>query len=152
MRTRINRKSFFKTASGVLIFLLLAGLLMPAAAEDGAKDEKEIKTLRSKHYYYKAFNRRDPFHSLISGEYEETENDLVDIYKVRLVGVLTGGMERFAMLESDNGFGYILKAGDPIRNGRVLSVAQRSLVARVSMYGQTNSITLKLEGVKGKGD
>ena len=108
--------------------------------------------LREKNYYYQAFNRRDPFQSLIDGEFEETELELVDIYAVKLVGVLSGGMEKYAMLEDKNGFGYIVKAGDPVRNGSIVSVGEQTLVARLTMFGQTNSVTLRLEGKKGKGE
>jgi hypothetical protein len=116
------------------------------------KKESNYSNLRTRHYYYQAFNRRDPFRSLMAGSFEEGQTDLVDIYKVRLVGVLSGGMDKFAMLEDNNGIGHILKVGDPIRNGNIISVAERSLIARVTLYGQTSSITLNLEGVKGKGE
>lgn len=121
-----------------------------AAAGDGEIDDQ--KNLRTMRYYYKAFNRRDPFQSLVVGEFEETEYELVDIYGVRMVGVLSGGMEKYAMLEDNNGYGYILKAGDPVRNGSIVSVGERSIVARVSMFGQTTSVTLQMEGKKGKGE
>ena len=82
----------------------------------------------------------------------ETELELVDIYAVKLVGVLSGGMDKYAMLEDKNGFGYIVKAGDPVRNGSIVSVGEQTLVARLTMFGQTNSVTLRLEGKKGKGE
>lgn len=110
-------------------------------------------TLREKVYYYQAFNQRDPFQSLIAGEFEESgELDIVDIYGVKLVGVLAGGMEKFAMLEDNNGYSYIMKAGDPIRNGNIVSVSDQALVARVSLFGQTNTVTLRLEEKKSKGE
>jgi len=110
-------------------------------------------TLREKVYYYQAFNQRDPFQSLMAGEFEESsELDIVDIYGVKLVGVLAGGMEKFAMLEDNNGYSYIMKAGDPIRNGNILSVSDRTLVARVSLFGQTSTVTLRLEEKKSKGE
>jgi hypothetical protein len=110
-------------------------------------------TLRDKTYYYQAFNQRDPFQSLIAGEFEESgEFDIVDIYSVKLVGVLAGGMEKFAMLEDNNGYSYIMKAGDPIRNGNIVSVNDRTLVARVSLFGQTSTVTLRLEEKKSKGE
>jgi hypothetical protein len=116
------------------------------AASDGI-------TLREKVYYYQAFNQRDPFQSLIAGEFEDTgELDIVDIYGVKLVGVLAGGMEKFAMLEDNNGYSYIMKAGDPIRNGTIVSVSDQALVARVSLFGQTNTVTLRLEEKKSKGE
>ncbi len=110
-------------------------------------------TLREKVFYYQAFNQRDPFQSLMAGEFEESgELDIVDIYSVKLVGVLAGGMEKFAMLEDNNGYSYIMKAGDPIRNGNIVSVSDRALVARVSLFGQTSTVTLRLEEKKSKGE
>lgn len=124
--------------------ILLASILMPVFARAENAGEKNAK-LRDRRYYYKAFNRRDPFQSLIVGEFEESRYELIDIYSVRLVGVLSGGMERFAMLEDGNGFGYIVRTGELIRNGNIVSVGDRSLVARVTFFGQTTSVTLRME-------
>lgn len=126
--------------------------VMAGGAADSLGNNGGPMTLREKNYYYQAFNRRDPFQSLIDGEFEETELELVDIYAVKLVGVLSGGMDKYAMLEDKNGFGYIVKAGDPVRNGSIVSVGEQALVARLTMFGQTNSVTLRLEGKKGKGE
>ena len=126
-----------------------------AAPVDTAKGalKSEAITLREKVFFYQAFNQRDPFQSLIAGEFEESgELDIVDIYSVRLVGILAGGMEKFAMLEDNNGYAYIMKSGDPIRNGNIVSVSDRTLVARVTMFGQTNTVTLRLEEKKRKGE
>lgn len=152
MKTRkITHNSFRARWKMITVFVILLGLSLPSSGISAEK-EKVRTNIRTKHYYYQAFNRRDPFQSLIAGKYEEAQTDLVDIYKVRLVGVLSGGMEKYAMLEDNNGIGHILKVGDPIRNGSIISVAKRSLVARVTLYGQTSSITLDLEGMKGKGE
>lgn len=153
MKTRRkNLKSVWKVLfSAALPVLFLAVTLLPSWAYAEEKGTEQ-KTLREKKYYYQAFNRRDPFQSLIVGEFEESEFEMVDIYGVKLVGVLSGGMEKYAMLEDKNGFGYIVKAGDPVRNGSIISVGDRSLVARLTMFGQTSSVTLRLEGNKGKGE
>ena len=132
------------------IWVIVAGALLLCTAPTSALladggDEQEAN-LREKRYYYNAFNRRDPFQSLIVGEFEHAQAELVDINSVRLVGVLSGGAEKFAMLEDKSGFAYILRAGDPVRNGSVVSIRDRSLVARITMFGQTNSVTLHLEG------
>jgi hypothetical protein len=147
MRPRIRvPKELWKVLWGlVLPVFFLTSVILPLQAHATDEEEGE-KILREKRYFYKAFNRRDPFQSLILGEFEEAEFDLVNIYAVKLVGVLSGGMEKFAMLEDNNGYSYILRAGDPIRHGRIVSVGDRTLVARVTMYGQTNSVTLRLEG------
>lgn len=110
-------------------------------------------SLREKTYFYQAFNLRDPFASLLAGSFEESDElDVVDIYAVRLVGILSGENRRFAMLEDDNGYSYIVKAGDPVRNGNVVSVTDRSLVARVTVFGQTSTVTLRLEDSNRKGE
>ncbi len=125
----------------------------PANAAATAEAKTDSVTLREKVYYYQAFNQRDPFQSLVAGDFEESgELDIVDIYGVKLVGILSGGMEKFAMLEDNNGYAYIMKAGDPIRNGNIVSVSDRALVARVSLFGQTSTVTLRLEEKKSKGE
>ena len=151
IQRRVPRKAWKVLWGFIVPALFVITMIVPmlvVADETAAKGEN----LRDKRYFYRAFNHRDPFQSLIVGEFEESEFDLVDVYSVRLVGVLSGGMEKFAMLEDNNGFGYILKAGDLVRHGSVVSVGDRSLVARVTMYGQTSSVTLRLEGTKGKGE
>jgi len=141
----------------VLWGLILCGILVfsSAWAGDGESNAKARsvakKNLRDKRYYYRAFNRRDPFQSLIVGNYEEGELDLIDIYRVHLVGILSGGYQKFAMLEDGNGYSYIVKAGDRIKNGSIVSVGDRTLIARVTIFGQTNTVTLRLEDNKKKG-
>jgi len=69
----------------------------------------------------------------------------VDINSAQLVGVMWGQDDRFALVEDGEGFGYILRVGDRVRNGRVVSIRKSSLTARVSLYGITNKVVLKLE-------
>ena len=153
---RASKKVHKKAWKAIWMFtgaaLLLSALpISTVLAQDGKTEEGKI--IREKRYYYQAFNRRDPFQSLIVGEYEQSQFEMVDINAVTLVGVLSGGVEKYAMLEDSNGFAYILKAGDPVRNGSVVSVGDRSVVARVTLYGQTTSVTLKIEGSsKNKGE
>ena len=153
---RASKKVHKKAWKAIWMFtgaaLLLSALpISTVLAEDGKTEEGKI--IREKRYYYQAFNRRDPFQSLIVGEYEQSQFELVDINAVKLVGILSGGMEKYAMLEDSNGYAYILKAGDPVRNGSVVSVGDRSVVARVTLYGQTTSVTLSIEGSsKSKGE
>ena len=153
---RASKKVHKKAWKAIWMFtgaaLLLSALpISTVLAQDGKTEEGKI--IREKRYYYQAFNRRDPFQSLIVGEYEQSQFEMVDINAVTLVGVLSGGVEKYAMLEDSNGFAYILKAGDPVRNGSVVSVGDRSVVARVTLYGQTTSVSLKIEGSsKNKGE
>jgi len=156
MKALIRRRNPKGVLSLVLAFtIVFAFTVSQAIAGDGGKSTKgkvsSGKTLREKRYYYRAFNKRDPFQSLIVGNYEEGELDLIDIYKVRLVGILSGGYQKFAMLEDENGYSYIVKAGDRIKNGSIVSVGDRSLIARVTIFGQTNTVTLRLEDSQKKG-
>lgn len=109
--------------------------------------------LRENSYYYSAFNRRDPFRSLIEGVFVRNEKmALVNLNAVTLVGVVKGELDRFALLEDEDGFSYILRVGDSVRNGTVVSIGDQELVARVTNFGQTSTIRLHLverkEGVK----
>jgi len=114
--------------------------------------DKKVR-LRENNYYYSAFNRRDPFRSLVSGKFVRNEKmELVSLSAVELVGIVRGDLDRFALLEDEKGFSYILRVGDKVRNGTVVSIGDQSMVARVTNFGQTTKYTLHLvqrqEGVK----
>ena len=105
---------------------------------------KKIK-IRENNYYYSAFNRRDPFRSLVVGEFvSEKRMKPVELGRVELVGVVRGDLDRFALLEDDKGFSYILRIGDRVRNGSVVAIGDDSMVARITNFGQTSKVTLHL--------
>jgi hypothetical protein len=109
-----------------------------------AEPQTKIK-LRENSYYYSAFNRKDPFQSLIIGEFvSERKMEVVDIGRVLLVGIIKGELDRFALLEDDKGFSYILRVGDQVKNGAVVAIGDESMVARVTNFGQTKKFTLHL--------
>lgn len=113
---------------------------------------KKVK-LRDNNYYYSAFNRRDPFRSLVAGKFVRKDRmELVNLNAVELVGIVKGEIDRFALLEDEKGFNYILRVGDRVHNGTVVSIGDQSMVARVTNFGQTSKFTLHLvhrqEGVK----
>jgi Tfp pilus assembly protein PilP len=104
-------------------------------------------TLRENMYYYDAFNRRDPFRSLVDGAFNRSDKmDLVNLSAVHLVGVVRGEVDRFALLEDSNGYSYILRVGDRVHNGTVVSIGEDELVARVTNFGQTTTVRLHLVG------
>lgn len=108
--------------------------------------------IRDNSYYYSAFNRRDPFASLIVGEFvSEKKMEPVDMNQVALVGVITGDLDRFALLEDTRGFSYILRVGDRVRNGSVVAIGDESIVAQVTSFGQTQNLALHL-AKRDKGD
>jgi hypothetical protein len=94
--------------------------------------------LRENLYYYDAFNRRDPFRSLVDGAFNQS--DRMDR------GVVRGEVDRFALLEDASGYSYILRVGDRVHNGSVVSIGEDELVARVTNFGQTTTVRLRLVG------
>ena len=116
------------------------------ATQGSAQAEPQTKVkLRENSYYYSAFNRKDPFQSLIMGEFvSERKMEVVDIGRVLLVGIVKGELDRFALLEDDKGFSYILRVGDQVKNGAVVAIGDESMVARVTNFGQTRKFTLHL--------
>jgi hypothetical protein len=137
----------------VLIAGALAGGIMTAAlgVEHTWAQSKKATKLRDNNYYYSAFNKRDPFRSLIVGDFvSEKRMSPVDLGRVELVGVVKGDLDRFAMLEDNKGYAYILRVGDRIKNGSVVAIGDRSMVARVTNFGQTRKFTLHLARAEGE--
>jgi len=130
-------------AAGVLAVVILSD-------SDGRAEDTQKTKLRDNNYYYSAFNRRDPFRSLIVGEFvSEKRMSPVDLGRVELVGIVRGDLDRFALLEDNKGFAYILRVGDRIKNGSVVAIGDRSMVARVTNFGQTRKFTLHLARAEG---
>jgi len=105
-----------------------------------------INQIRANEFFYRSHGRNDPFKALVSGEFKQaTAAETVDLNSARLVGVMWGQEDRFALVENGEGFGYILRVGDRVQHGRVVSIRKNSLTARVTLYGITNRVILKLE-------
>lgn len=147
MRLRVNKLSGRLLRGGlsaVAAAVVLFQWATPAADSNQPQTEAKIK-LRENSYFYRAYNRRDPFQSLIVGEFvSDKKMEIVDISRVVLVGIVRGELDRFALLEDDKGFGYILRVGDQVKNGAVVAIGDESMVARVTNFGQTRKFTLHL--------
>ncbi len=149
-----------------LTIAVLLGLLVaaPALAVDEEADldkdagsaspsqisRDRINAIRANEFFYQSYGRIDPFGVLVAGNFERiTASELVDMNSAQLVGVMWGQDDRFALVEDGEGFGYILRVGDRVRHGRVVSIRKNSLTARVTLYGITNKVILKLEKSEG---
>jgi len=147
-------KSFKSSRANLSITIALAAGVLAAGvfhSSVGHADSKKTK-LRESSYYYSAFNKRDPFRSLIMGDFiSEKRMSPVDLGRVELVGIVKGDLDRFVLLEDNKGFSYILRIGDRIKNGSVVSISERSMVARVTNFGQTRKFTLHLARAEGDG-
>ncbi|MFH1845746.1 MAG: hypothetical protein ABIF77_21395 [bacterium] len=159
--------------SGALLILLIGGLFLTAQA---ASEEEQTTTpaevaatpvpatavspsqevraklnhIRRNEFFYQSFGKTDPFRALVHGEFEQqAAAEIVDLSSAVLVGVIWGDDDRFAMVEDGEGFGYILRVGDPVRNGRVVNIRKTSLTAKITLYGITSTLVLKLENTEG---
>lgn len=145
------------------LFILAAVLLLGPLGDQvraqtdnvGTSPSQEADTrldaVRSNEFFYQSFGRSDPFRSLVDGRYEQKQSgELVDVNSARLVGVMWGDADQFALVENGEGFGYILRVGDRVLNGRIVSIHKNKLTARLTLYGISNTVVLKLEKAEAK--
>ena len=98
---------------------------------------------------YKGTKNRDPFETLINAS--RTTNNPIgkrvpNIDGLRLVGVIESDAKSDrALFEDTDGFGYILKSGDKVRNGYVLRVAADKVYFQIFEYGWSRTVALQLE-------
>ena len=128
----------------------------PAAADNGAvapaftQEPESDPTDRLAHwvrkpYYYASLGRRDPFGSLVSGDFEsDGEVGLVDVGDMKLVGIAWDEIDRFAMVEDSRGFGHALREGDQVRSGKVLRIERDSVTFLQTSAGESTTITIEL--------
>jgi len=118
----------------------------PAVIElSGVEDTAPAPALRDKQFFYGSFGMRDPFRSLVGGDFEPEQQALVDLHTVQLVGMLWADEEYIGIVQDAQGFGYALRAGDPVRNGVVVSVTRRELVGRLNVFGMVDRVNLRLQ-------
>jgi hypothetical protein len=95
--------------------------------------------------YYHDEGKRDPFVPLT--ERISTELGQIPLPKfetLKLVGVLKDEAFNRALLEDEMGYGYILKSGDKIKNGFVVSVEDDKITFQIQEYGWSKTMTLEL--------
>ncbi len=121
-----------------------------ASISPSQESAAKINQIRANEFFYQSYGKDDPFRTLVHGDYEQTEpSELADMNSGRLVGVMWGDDDRFALVEDGEGFGYILRVGDRVRNGRIVSIRKNSISARITLYGISNTVILKLEKTEG---
>ena len=91
---------------------------------------------------YEAKGRRDPFVALdITGGPKGLE-----VATTKLTGIVRGAKTTLALVEAQDGIGYILKPGDTLGDGRLLEIGADTAVFAVAAKpgAQTNRVVLKL--------
>jgi len=95
--------------------------------------------------FYDDQGRRDPFEPLLKGLRSGFFSDaLPSVENLRMVGVLKDSDRALALLEDTDGHSYIMKPGDPVANGRVVSVGEQRTIIQVDEYGWTRTVALQL--------
>jgi hypothetical protein len=109
------------------------------AAQSGRIDEHIT-------YQYNALNRRDPFQSLLTGEYvpegEPGAQTPPDPGGMRIVGIVWGATDQFAMVEDVRGNSYVLRKGDKLQNGYVEALRRDAVVVNVTADGQSQTVVI----------
>ena len=126
-----------------------------AAASTARKPStiEERHLLNREVYVYKTVGRRDPFASLLAGEFETTVGrPLLDVSSMKLVGIVWGSSDKFALVEDGRGHGHVLRVGDPVINGSVVGLTKDELMIRQSSYGDTQTVTIQLQRKEGSSD
>ena len=151
----LNKKKIMTVIFASILLVMATGVLAQTSDDPGSLSPSQeararINALRANEFFYQSYGKEDPFRILVDGEYREsTASELVDMNSAHLVGVMWGQEDRFALVEDGDGFGYILRVGDRVRFGRVVSIRKNTLTARVTLYGITNKVILKLEKTEG---
>jgi hypothetical protein len=181
LRAGLRRRPGWKSLLLALPAFGLIGLLIwggPAASEDAApaaaasstkakpaaktaaapsrttpKSQSEENLVNREVYVYKTIDRRDPFASLLEGDFEATiGHPLLDVSSMKLVGIVWGKSDKFALIEDGRGHGHILRVGDPVINGYVVGLTQDELLIRQSSYGESQTVTIQLQRKEGGSD
>jgi len=95
--------------------------------------------------HYHGEGKRDPFVPLterISTELGELPLPMFE--SLKLVGILKDKAGNRALLEDEREYGYIMKNGDKIKNGHVVSVEDNKIIFQIHEYGWSKTIALEL--------
>ena len=93
---------------------------------------------------YDPKNRRDPFMSL-----EVTSGPKgLEVATTKLTGIVRGAGTTLALVETQDGIGYILKPGDTLGDGRLVEIGADNVIfavgAKPGSSSSTNRVVLKL--------
>jgi hypothetical protein len=132
-----------------------SGVTAVSAVTPDAKSTAKLTQL-DEHvtYQYNAIGRRDPFQSLLTGEF--VGNDVggdapPDPGGMRVVGIVWGASDRFAMVEDVRGNSYVLRKGDKVQNGYVEALRRDAVVIVVTADGQSQQVVIPFV-LKGEGN
>jgi Tfp pilus assembly protein PilP len=98
---------------------------------------------------YQTSGRPDPFMPLIEDATSSAKGgELPDVETLRLVGILQDKKVSRALFEDYNNYSYILRTGDRVKNGFVLSIEETRVVFQIRQYGWNRQVAIDLENEK----
>jgi len=95
-------------------------------------------------YFYRSRGKRDPFEPLITEEDEESDS-LLAVGNAELVGIITEGDRKVALLKDAKGKGFVLRKGDRVQGGSVVEITENSVAFLLSDYGISRRVVLKMK-------
>ena len=96
-------------------------------------------------YQYNALGRRDVFQSLMDGTFVGVDvggDAPPDVGGLKVVGIVWGSEDQFAMVEDVRGDSYVLRRGDKVMNGFVEGLKRDAVVINITVDGQSQSVTI----------
>lgn len=98
-------------------------------------------------YQYNALGRRDPFQSLVGGEFVGVDvggDAPPDPGGIKVVGIVWGSTDQFALVEDVRGNSLVLRRGDKVQNGYVQALKRDAVIFSLTAEGQTQSVVIPL--------
>jgi len=98
-------------------------------------------------YQYNALGRRDPFQSLVDGSFVGADvggDAPPDPGGIKVVGIVWGSTDQFALVEDVRGNSFVLRKGDKVQNGYVEGLKRDGLIVNITSEGQSQSVVIPL--------
>jgi hypothetical protein len=98
-------------------------------------------------YQYNALGRRDPFQSLVDGNFVGADvggDAPPDPGGIKVVGIVWGSTDQFALVEDVRGNSFVLRKGDKVQNGYVEGLKRDGLIVAITADGQSQSVMIPL--------
>lgn len=98
-------------------------------------------------YQYNALGRRDPFVPMVGGIFigDDIGGDAPpDVGGIKVVGIIWGASDKFALVEDARGNSSVLRTGDKVQNGVVETLQRDAVVVKLTVDGQTETVAIPL--------
>lgn len=98
-------------------------------------------------YQYNALGRRDPFQSLVDGAFVGADvggDAPPDPGGIKVVGIVWGSSDQFALVEDVRGNSFVLRKGDKVQNGFVEGLKRDGLIVTITSENQSQTVEIPL--------